>query len=151
MCNPASFIVVKENGGLRCLWHPDVSDSHEDIIDFYKLKEINVREEITLVRVEITPPKSDYTLPLGKWEYELDQDILPSWYDEAKVEAECRLELVAWLAAKVVLPGEVREKVEGKTHLVVVYGTISRVYGSATISRVSGSAKIGVCTAPQRL
>ena len=64
MCQPASFVITKNGKGINVLWDKNVSDSHEDIIEHFGLTEINVRGEVTLVRVEIVPPGLDYTKPL---------------------------------------------------------------------------------------
>jgi len=143
MCTPASFVVTKKNKDLRAFWHEDVSDSHEDIIEYFNLKEQNVRGEITLVRVEVVPPDSDYTLPVSKWEFMLDQDILPDWYDAEATEKACRKELAAWKRAKIILPSKKLAVLDGKRCVVRVYSTIKKIHGEAKIDHVCGKAKIG--------
>jgi len=133
MCIPASFVVTKE----RVFWSKN-TDSHEEIICEFRLKEMDVRGTPTLVRIEITPPMADLGKPLTDWVYHLDrQDIRPSWYDAADVERRARSVLPQWRDAKVVGPGEVREKhTEGQIY--VYGGTVQKVYNGGTVQKVYG-------------
>jgi len=140
MCIPASFVVTKE----RVFWSKN-TDSHEEIICEFRLKEMDVRGTPTLVRIEITPPMADLGKPLTDWVYHLDrQDIRPSWYDAADVERRARSVLPQWRDAKVVGPGEVREKhTEGQIY--VYGGTVQKVYNGGTVQKVYGGSVQKVC------
>jgi len=59
MCLPASFVVTKKN----VFWSIH-SDSHEDIIEEFNLHEGNTTNP-NFVRVEITPPGANFSLPLS--------------------------------------------------------------------------------------
>ena len=135
MCKPASFVIVK-NRGLKALWDKDVSDSHEDIIKHFGLRETNVRGEITFVRVEIVPPNENYLLPLSKWEYRLDQDNTPPWYDAEKVEKAVRAELKNWVKAKIVKPNQRVDAIKSG-YMVAVYGTVASIHGG-TVKYIYG-------------
>ena len=141
MCKPASFVIVKK-GGLKVLWDKAISESHEDIIEYFGLNETNVRGEITFCRVEIIPPNDDFSLPLSKWEFCVDQDILPFWWNAKKAEAATRKELKAWRDARVVLPGKTRKEIAGNDYVTIVLGTVEFVCDSATVKSVSGSATV---------
>ena len=67
MCQPASFIVTRH----KIFWSKK-TESHHEIITEFGLKEKNVRDEFTLVPIEIIPPNQDYKLPLKKWEFKVD-------------------------------------------------------------------------------
>ncbi len=144
MCNPASFVVMKQGKSLKVFWSDDTSESHEDIIEHFKLNEKNVRDEITLVRVEITPPGNNFAVPLKKWRYQLDQDLRPEWYDEKEVERAARKELKEWLAAKVVLPGQKREVIEKGKHVAIMFGEVGVMRGSSQVGEMRGSSQVGV-------
>jgi hypothetical protein len=87
----------------RILWLPE-SDSHEAIIEAYKLNDKSACPDF--VRIEIVPPGNNYSLPLDKWVYEVDQDTLPDWYDAREAEIAVRTELLAWYKEHVVNDGE---------------------------------------------
>ena len=129
MCNPASFVVTKG----KVFWSK-TSDSHEDIIDEFELGNLDREFSMNLVRVEITPPDNNYQLPISKWVYSTDQDILPEWYDADKCEERARIALTDWIAEKVVLSGEVVEKLT--TCKLFVFGTVREVWGGGTVQKV---------------
>ena len=111
MCIPASFIITRQ----RTLWLVN-SDSHEDIIDFYSLKEGD------FVRIEISPPNMDYTFPIDQWVYKTDQDILPEWHNDKWAEEMCRLELPKWYKAHVITSG--KHKLSGKISKIILGGMV---------------------------
>jgi len=88
MCNFASFVITK---GPKVWWLPK-SDSHEKTIREYKLHADGLKGP-NVVRVEIVPKNGNLSLPLRTWEYKLDQDTLPAWYDAEECELACRVEL----------------------------------------------------------
>jgi len=142
MCREASFVLTKT----KTCWSKR-TDSHEWIIVDHKLHADGSRGP-NIVRVEITPPNEDFSLPLDQWVYRLDQDELPSWYDAAACEARVREVLPEWLASKVVLLGQsrdVRDEI-----VVAAYGNVTAngdsvvtAYGN---SRVTANGS-GVVTA----
>ena len=82
---PISLVVTKHR------LYAGMTDSHEDIIETYKLKEQNIKGDILLVRVEIYPPDSNYRLPLDDWIFTTDQDLLPDWFDYVFIEQRVRM------------------------------------------------------------
>ena len=147
MCAPASLIITRD----RVFWSLK-TDSHEPIITEYGLKD-EVAGRITLVRVEITPPlgtdrEPNFAAPLAQWQYRVDQDLLPEWYqkDPAKHEERARAALVDWYAVKVFLSGH-HQVTDGNcfacgTATVRACGTATvRAYGSATVD-ACGSATV---------
>ena len=83
MCQYKSMVISKELG---ILWLKD-SDSHSDIVKFYKLKESLDLASRTYVSVEVTSKSMDKLLStdLTDWEYKEDEEkSLPSWYAEEK-------------------------------------------------------------------
>jgi hypothetical protein len=87
MCKYASFVLTKD----RVFWLPK-DESHEAIIKEFNLCESDTTHtRINILRVEISPVKifSD----LSKWEYKVDQDLRPDWFDEKECERRTRKEL----------------------------------------------------------
>ena len=139
MCRPASMVLTKD----AVLWSRR-SESHEDIIREYELHADGVGGP-NLLRVELTPAGNDYRLPLDEWAFRCDQDIMPPWFDAEPDVARARNALPDWLAAKVVLPGEVREHVDN-AHIVAAYGTIQSMYGSSVVKSMIGSSVVEYMT-----
>jgi hypothetical protein len=124
MCRPASMVVTKK----KVYWSEN-SDSHENIIKEYNLREMDIRCRATFVRVEIVPPENDYRVPLSRWVFSTDQDLIPEWYDSSDAERRCRAELKKWRKANVVLE---KEKVSTEGYVAAAYGTVE-AYGNATV------------------
>jgi hypothetical protein len=71
MCHFASFVLTKNDA-----YYLDNSDSHEDIIEYFNLKD----DSFNLVRVELIPPKSfDELTDADLWTFHVDQDFYPDW------------------------------------------------------------------------
>jgi len=138
MCFPASFVVTKG----RVYWSRN-TESHEETIRENGLREINVRGDVTLVRVELLPP-DDVTVPLKDWIYCTEQDILPPWYDEKEVEKRVRKVLPQWYKAKVVGPGQYCP-LHAQGQIFVWGGWVEYVSENAVVSAVSHGGKIRQC------
>ena len=148
MCNPASFAITKTG---RVLWSKK-TDSHSEIIAEHKLREdrrgsSGEPSDTLFVKVEINPPKMEnrqfnFAAPLSKWQYVLDEDRAPEWYDAKKVERVARLALKEWAKSKIHLRGH-RVIEDGQTVFIcggtaeVKGGKVVMMYGG-TISEVSG-------------
>jgi len=78
MCNPASFVVTKDQ-----VYWSRFCDDHGKIIRKHELHEDGARGP-NIVRVEINPPDGDFCPDLDSWEFRVDQDILPKWWDAAE-------------------------------------------------------------------
>jgi hypothetical protein len=130
MCRPASFVVSKD----RVYWSKS-SDNHEDIIRENNLKESNIRSEVQFVRVEICPPDEDFRKPLDQWQYRTDQDLLPDWYVGSEEEKRVRAVLPDWLKAKVILPEQSVDKVDGS--VLAIYGTVESI-DDGTVKSIDG-------------
>ena len=131
MCRPASFIVTKK----QVFWSK-ISESHESIIGENELKEMDVRNKPTFIRVEIVPLDNDYRLSFKKWFYRLNQDIKPSWYDASDVERRCRQQLKEWRKCKIIMPTK-ETNVKNGEFIITNYGTVNDNHG--TVSYNSGT------------
>jgi len=80
-----SFVLTKDQ-----IFTSRSSSSHEWIIRENNLCD-SAGGQITLVRVEITPGKK--WANLDSWNYKVDQDIFPKWYDAEDCEMRTRKEL----------------------------------------------------------
>ena len=128
MCDDANFVLTNTN----VFWSRNTS-SHEEIIREFKLEHLDKHAaKIGLVRVEIVPPGDDFRLPQEQWIFRTDQDELPDWYDAVEAEQRVRAVLQYWIAACVVLPGQILENVTAG-RWAVVYGEVRGVGGNATI------------------
>ena len=85
MCRFASFVLTKDRE-----FYIEDEDSHSEIISKNKLHEWGVNGP-NIVKVEIVPTTEIKTWPsLKKWEFVIDQDILPDWADRKEIETRTR-------------------------------------------------------------
>ena len=86
MCNFASGILDKTTA-----YYLETSNSHTDIIKHYELREM-CPDGITvnILKFEITPPKDNPKAPLAEWDYVVDQDLRPDWFEPAECEKRAR-------------------------------------------------------------
>jgi hypothetical protein len=148
MCNPASFVATKND----VFWSKR-SESHEVIIRENALPDGG--PTVHIIRLEITPPCRDFTAPLERWEYRVDdQDVLPTWYDAESVEARARRALRLWHKHKVVVEGSVHRrdsqtyvsgnatvKASGDTTVEAFVNTTVLAYGRATVWAYGATVK----------
>ena len=127
MCMFKSMLLLKDK-----VFCPNY-DSHEDMINETGMEHGPMRENF--VRVEITPPDDDLTVPIDKWEYKVDQDYLPEWYVEEVDKPRCFDALKAWAVKHILVGQDVPEVKQGEFVVLVncntgiVKGTVQKVRG----------------------
>jgi len=133
MCEPASFVLTETN-----IYWSRYNESHESIIEEFGLKDDRWMSP-RLLRVEISPQGSDFTLPPDEWVFKVDQDSLPRWYDRHQAEKRVRKALPQWIKMKVVMPSQKLRNVT--RNLVAVYGEIDTFSG--ILDYLADGASIG--------
>jgi hypothetical protein len=125
MCRFASFVLTKDTE----FWS-DKTDSHEDIIATHSLT-ANGAAGPNILRVEISPV-GPLDGPFEKWEYKVDQDLLPKWHDAAKCEARTRAALVRRFPNGI--PAEYPGSLDLRDSKVTSLGKLASVGGSLNLS-----------------
>ena len=95
MCKFKSGIILKNKIELA----PQDNESHSDLLDSLGIDDTTFNASKVFVRAELTPPDGDIVVPIEKWNYNVDQDITPDWYDEDPVryENEFRATVDDWI------------------------------------------------------
>jgi hypothetical protein len=139
VCRAASFVLTKKQ--VYWGWH---TESHEQILRDHKLRDVNVRGEITLVRCEIVPPENNYALPLSQWAYHLDDGYPgPPWYDATTVERRARVALRDWAKAKLLRSATRTVLTSADAGLIVCGGgTVEQVLNGGTVQEVWGGGTV---------
>lgn len=78
MCNFKSGIILKN----RVVLTPEGNESHSDLLESLNIEDTTDNAYRVFVRAELTPPDGNKALPIEKWKYKVDQDMVPSWYEE---------------------------------------------------------------------
>jgi hypothetical protein len=99
MCDFASFVLTKD----KVFWSD--SNSHTDIIKEFGLHEYGANGP-NILKVEIFPTtKIKYLRDYDNWEFKIDQDIMPEWYNKDLDESRTRKALKIRFAKDFKVPG----------------------------------------------
>ena len=104
MCKFKSVIILKNKIELA----PQGNESHSDLLDSLGIDDTTFNASKVFVRAELTPPDGDIVAPIKEWNYNVDQDITPDWYDEDPVryENEFRAAVDTWIKENLKLTKE---------------------------------------------
>lgn len=142
MCQLKSCLVLKDR-----VFCPDY-DSHQQMLEELGIEDDYLHASKTFVRVEFTPPDNTKSLiePLDRWTLEVDQDIVPEWWDEKADRQRVEEAVEIWRKGHVFTEG----KHIVKTGTVYAYGDAEvqvcndakvEAYDS-TIVKAYGNAKV---------
>jgi hypothetical protein len=135
MCKPAGFIVTKD-----AVFWSKTTDSHEDIIAEFGLHPDGARGP-NICRVELIPADGLYWTDPATWEFNVDQDIRPEWFDLEEATRRVKAAALNWQAAKIIKPGEKRNVGAGE-FILFDYGTVQEVWGGGTVQKVWGGGTV---------
>lgn len=101
MCKFKSGIILKN----RVVLAPEGNDSHSDLLESLGIEDTHFNASKTFVRAELVPPDGNKAVDIGEWEYIVDQDITPDWYDNdpGRYEADFRAAVKEYLKDKFVV------------------------------------------------
>ena len=142
MCQLKSCLVLKDR-----VFCPDYN-SHQQMLEELGIEDDYLHASKTFVRVEFTPPDNTKSLiePLDRWTLEVDQDIVPEWWDEKADRQRVEEAVEIWRKGHVFTGG----KHIITTGMVYAYGDAEvHVYNDATVAaydstivKAYGNAKV---------
>lgn len=102
MCQLKSCLVLKDR-----VFCPDYN-SHQQMLEELGIEDDYLHASKTFARVELTPPDVMRSLmePLDRWTLEVDQDIVPEWWDEKADQQRVEEAVEAWRREHVYTEGE---------------------------------------------
>lgn len=127
MCQLKSCLVLKDR-----VFCPDYN-SHQQMLEELGIEDDYLHASKTFVRVEFTPPDNTKSLiePLDRWTLEVDQDIVPEWWDEKADRQRVEEAVEIWRKGHVYTEGE--HSVKAGT--VYAYGDAEiHVYNDTTVA-----------------
>lgn len=131
MCQLKSCLVLKDR-----VFCPDYN-SHQQMLEELGIEDDYLHASKTFVRVEFTPPDDVKSLmeplmePLDRWTLEVDQDIVPEWWDEKADRQRVEEAVEIWRKGHVFTEG----KHIVKTGTVYAYGDAEvHIYNDATVT-----------------
>jgi len=78
MCEFKSGIILKN----KVVLAPEGDENHSNLLKSLKISDTNFNVLKTFVRAELIPPNNDKNTDVKSWEYKVDQDIVPDWYEK---------------------------------------------------------------------
>lgn len=95
MCRFKSGIQFKNRNELTTIYN----DSHSNLLKNLKIEDNRYNAETKFVRAELIPPNDNIAADISEWKYNVDQDIVPDWFDldREKYEQSFREDVKDWL------------------------------------------------------
>ena len=84
---------------------PEENESHSDLLKKLGIEDNYMNASKTFIRVELIPEGGNKADDIEKWKYNVDQDIVPDWYEEdpERYEKEYRESVKEWLKGRFVV------------------------------------------------
>lgn len=95
MCMFKSGIITKN----KVILAPMYNDSHSNLLRHMNIEDNQMNAMKVFVRAELVPLNGDKTADIKEWKYNVDQDIVPDWYEEdsKRYEMEMRKSVKEWM------------------------------------------------------
>ena len=140
MCQLKSCLVLKDR-----VFCPDYN-SHQQMLEELGIEDDYLHASKTFVRVEFTPPDNTKSLiePLDRWTLEVDQDIVPEWWDEKADRQRVEEAVEIWRKGHVFTEG----KHIVTTGQIYAYGDAEvHVYNDTTVTAYDSTIVKAYCNA----
>ena len=156
MCRFKSGIILKD----RVRIAEGANDSHTDLLEEMGLKDDFMGASRTFVRAELVPLCDERWISPNEhpesWEFIVDQDITPEWFDKTEYEKMFREAVIAWWEKHVLVDQKIDELSSGyyrlkrcevnqlcKDVLVILSSsTVQRMYDSSTVKGMYDSSTV---------
>ena len=84
MCQFKSGIILKN----RIVLAPEGNESHSDLLESLHIDDNSVNMMKKFVRAELIPPKYNKAADINLWNFRVDQDFVPDWFENDKKKFE---------------------------------------------------------------
>ena len=153
MCKLKSAIILKDR-----IFMPDY-DSHSEMLEELKITDDYFNASKVFVRAELSPADEDIFSDIDSWEFSVDQDITPEWFDEKDCAERMRKAVKEWAKTHIFI-GQNGLKISHGENICIkdcknvdIYGkatveyicdnaTVESIYGDATVKNICGDATV---------
>ena len=144
MCKLKSGIVLKNR-----VFVPEY-DSHTEMLEELGIEDNYLGASKTFVRVELSPTDGDVFSDIDTWKLNVDQDIMPEWYDEDIYKPQVVKGVKEWAKDHIHIGVDNLKISTGRNHYIKdckgvnLYGnaTVENICGKATVENICGSATV---------
>ena len=135
MCKLKSAIILKGR-----IFMPDY-DSHSEMLEELKITDDYFHASKVFVRAELSPENGDVFSDIDGWEFSVDQDITPEWFDEKDCTERMRNTVKEWAKTHIFI-GLNDLKISHGENIFIKDCKNFDIYGSATVKNICGNAMV---------
>ena len=156
MCKFKSGIILKN----KCVIAQGENDSHTALLEELGIKDDYIGMTKTFVRAELVPQNDEWWVnpeeEPSKWNFIVDQDEVPEWFDKEKYEKEFREYVCDWWKAHVLVDQKVDELSSGYYRLrrckvkklckdvkvLLSNSTVTEMWNNSTVTKMLGNSTV---------
>ena len=154
MCRFKSGIILKN----RIVIAEGGNNSHSALLESLGIEDNYIGATRTFVRAELIPKDDEWWVSPEahpeKWEFVVDKDIVPEWFDRKQHEKEFRESVCAWWEKHVLADQKIKkldsgyyrikgcdiQELAGNAEIFLHSSTVQRMYGSSTVQEMWDSS-----------
>ena len=154
MCGFKSGLILKN----RCVIAEGANDSHSDLLESLGIEDNIENAMRVFVRVELLPPNEEWWTDPDTWKENVDQDILPEWFenDKDRYFDEFRKAVKDWWKEHVRIDEEIEELSSGYYRLkrckvknmlkdvkaMLDNSTVQNMWDNSTVQNMRGNSTV---------
>ena len=135
MCKLKSAIILKDK-----IFMPDY-DSHSKMLEELKITDDYINASKVFVRAELVPENGDAFSDIDRWEFSVDQDITPEWFDEKDCAERMRKAVKEWAKTHIFI-GQNGLTISHGENIFIKDCKNVNIYGNATVESICGKATV---------
>ena len=135
MCKLKSAIILKDR-----IFMPDY-DSHSKMLEELKITDDYINASKVFVRAELSPENGDVFSDIDGWEFSIDQDITPEWFDEKDCTERMRKAVKEWAKTHIFV-GLNDLKISHGENIFIKDCKNVDIYDNATVENICGKATV---------
>ena len=135
MCKLKSAIILKDR-----IFMPDY-DSHSKMLEELKITDDYFNASKVFVRAELVPENGNVFSDIDSWEFSVDQDITPEWFDEKDCAERMRKAVKEWANTHIFI-GQNGLKISHGENILIKDCEDVDICGNATVEYICGNATV---------
>ena len=135
MCKLKSAIIMKDR-----IFMPDY-DSHSKMLDELKINDDYFNASKVFVRAELSPKNEDVFSDIDGWEFSVDQDITPEWFDKKDCAERMRNTVKEWAKTHIFIGQNDLKISHGKNIFIKDCKNVD-IYGKAMVKYICGNTTV---------
>lgn len=135
MCKLKSAIILKNR-----IFMPDY-DSHSKMLEELGITDDYINASKVFVRAELSPENRDVFSDIDGWEFHVDQDITPEWFDKKDCAERMRKAVKEWAKTHIFIGQNDLEISHGENIFIKDCKNVS-ICGTTTVENICGTTVV---------